>query len=286
MSQLWTLIYYAGYLTIVVNCLYFPSLRHYSITSILTQHPENRSPDSASKKSSNNGRTISVRIPNHEIRSVYNGWLRSHIGVSIRAQNLDTTSKELFQAMIEGNFSKFAHELRSLVFGRTTYRIFGSKEAVYQGFLYGFFIAAAESYSPDHEWEIHIESDGGMGRLDLMMWDPNDHRAVIHEYKNKSLTQEDKKEFDQSKNKQLTTLSETGLNQIRSKEYGAIFDNRSKITEVHEYGIAFHGRHCAVVGRTMSRTRRGEPWTPTKEYSGKEDEASRAPKYQLPVPSS
>jgi len=283
------LIYYAGYLTIVVNCLYFPSLRLYSITSILTQHPENRRLDSASEESS---RTISVRIPNREIRSVYNGWLQSHLRKSIRAQNLDTQSKELFEASIEGNFSKFAHELRRLVRGRTSYRILGSKEAVYQGFLYGFFVAASQTYSQTYSskrpWHIQVESDGGMGRLDLMMWHPDDHRAVIHEYKNKSLTPAEKKKeaFDELKSQQLTELAVAGLEQIKQREYRTIFDNDSKITEVHEYGIAFFGKRCAVVGRTMSREGQGEPWTSTKTYSGKADEASRAPMYELPVRSS
>jgi len=67
MSQLWTLIYYTGYLTIV--------------------HPENRPLDSPS-----HGRKIFVRIPNLEVHTVYGGWLRSHLHSSIRAQKLDTQS--------------------------------------------------------------------------------------------------------------------------------------------------------------------------------------------------
>jgi len=243
MSQLWALIYYAGYLTIVVNCLYFPSWRLFSITSIRTQH-RTQHPENWLLDSSPDRRIISVRIPNREIRSIYNGWLRSHLCNSIRTQNLDTPSKELFEALIQGDFPKFAHQLRFVVSGTTSYQILGSKEAVYQGFLYGFFIAASESYSPDHQWQIQVESDGGMGRLDLMMWHPNDHRAVIHEYTNKSLTREEKKEgFNESKSQQLTQLSEMGLKQIQEKDYRTTFDNYSKITEVHEYGVAFHGTH-------------------------------------------
>src|SRR5712671_5427552 len=44
MSQLWTLIYYAGYLTIVVNCLYIPSLRLHSTTSRVHRHSVPRNP--------------------------------------------------------------------------------------------------------------------------------------------------------------------------------------------------------------------------------------------------
>jgi len=262
MSQLWTLIYYTGYLTIA--------------------HPENQ------QEERNNSRTLLVRIPNREIRSVFHGWLESYLRNSIRAQHLDTPSKELFEGMIEGDFSKFADRIR-LVSGRKTYRILGGNDAVYQDFLYAFFLALSENHSPnrDNRWKIWVEPDGGMGHLDLVMWHLNDHRAVIHEHRNKRWTAKDKKEgFNESKNRRLTKLSEDGLDQIQRNDYRTFLNVERHITELHVYGIAFWGTWCAVVGRTLPRKRADETWTLTKEYNGAEDEASRAPMYILPVSSS
>jgi hypothetical protein len=272
MSQLWTLIYYAGHLTIAVNGLYIPSLRLYSITSIRTQHPENRHSES------NDERTLSVRIPNREIRSVYDGWLRSHLRESIRAPDLDIPSKALFEAMIQGDFSKFAHGLRVLSH-KVTYRIFGSKEAVYQGFMYAFFLAT----SPNNRWVIHVEPDGGVGRLDLEVWHPDDHRAVIHEYKNNKWVTADKKASHPSNVQLLTKSSEEALNQIQTKQYRNILNDKPIVTELHEYGIAFMGTCCAVVGRTLSRKGPGDMWKIEKSYNGDKDEASRAQMYSPPV---
>jgi len=133
---------------------------------------------------------------------------------------LDTPSKELFKALIQGNFPKFAHQLRLVESGTTSFRILGSKESVYQAFLYAFFKVVSQNYSPVYPWVIQSESDGEMGRLDLVMWHPNDHRAVIQVYNNNKLTNQDKNgEFDESKSRQLTTLSEDGLKQVQEKNY-------------------------------------------------------------------
>jgi len=119
-----------------------------------------------------------------------------------------------------------------------------------------------------------IESDSGMGRSDMKVWRPNDHRAVIQEYKSKKINGD----FDETKSQQLTARSKEGLMQIQSKNYRGNFD-KSDITEVHEYGIAFYGQYCSVVGRTMSRKTKHGTWSITKEYTGNEDEANRAPRY-------
>jgi len=92
MSQLWTFIYYVGYLTIA--------------------HPENRCRDGLSDGNTNDdGRSISLRIPNLEIQSVCVGWLRGHIRDSIRTYDLATPSKIAFNPLIQGDFPKFAHGL-------------------------------------------------------------------------------------------------------------------------------------------------------------------------------
>jgi hypothetical protein len=145
MSQLWTLVYYSGYLT-MVNCLYISSLRLYQC--ICTQDTANQGLDDQSYKKTSE-RRISVHIPNLEIQTVYHGWLQSHLHHSILVKKLDSWSQALFDTLIEGNFPKFAK------------RFFIQHVAIWDAWQQGSFISSLHVcifYSG--RWEVFASVEG------------------------------------------------------------------------------------------------------------------------------
>jgi len=130
---------------------------------------------------------------------------------------------------------------------------------------------AFKDHSTDHPWRIEVERDAGTGRLDLIVWRPNDHRAVIQGYK---LTDKGKYEVvGTAKSRQLTKWVYESLDHVQNKYHRNIVASTKNpdVTELHEYGVAFWGKDCAVVGRMLTRNRAGETWTTTKGYGGDQD---------------
>jgi len=292
MSELWTLIYYAGYLSKAVLVSYGSI---FDITLITKQPPRDMNADNSNvirsgdidgdDRSNNqsgvggNGHdgSTEVCVPNHEIRSVFRLWLRSHIAKSITARHLTSPTIALFLVMVSGAMSSFAEEFGKLILTTMPGQFLGSKEIVYQAYVSGFLAAAAAAVHITPRWEVPVERYAGAGRLDLMVCRMNDKSAVIQEYKRIPLSMKDKKEgYVDSKRKRLTKHADDALSQVETRFYrGGLGDH---VTELCEYGIAFLGPYCAVVARSLKRDRGGQ-WVYGKEYTSAEDEIRRRNMY-------
>jgi len=291
-SQLWTIMYYAGYMT--------------QVQGSFSQGSSNNNPDSdadgedntaadggdntaADGEGDTDSRTdtyedgsiitkVEVRIPNYEIRSVFRRWLRIHLNESMKKAGLTRSSVELFDAMVQGPLSQVALRLRRIVRELMPRQLLGNKEIAYHSYLC-VLVTAASDYHPK-VWTVDPESYGGIGRLDLLIYSSGDYRAVIQEFKSIKLSKKDKEEtYGDDQSERLTNKAKSALDQIEVKHYRNAIPEH--VTVLHEYGVAFLGVCCAVVGQSLSREKEGQ-WKITEVYSSHDDEMDRKQFYARP----
>ena len=145
----------------------------------------------------------------------------------------------MFQNMLYGDFNHFKEEFRSVVLHHLSYWLFGKAEHVHEAFVYGIFLAVA-----DTRYTVSIEDEAGLGRLDLSVEETNGPNATIIEFKVSAHTAD------------MLADAQRGLMQIESKQYRARF--RESTVHVREYGISFCGKSCEIVGRQVTRTQNAD----------------------------
>lgn len=285
-TQLWTLIFYAGYLTEVVNCLFtfIDPVTHPLFDLALTQPSSNvptSSSDDADDHDSNNGhddsrsidsyddsdridsteirgtsqKLVVACIPNHEIRCLFRRWLQKHITDRMNALNTTARSVTLFRKMVAGRMPIFAKKFGELIWHTMPNQFLGGKEFVYQAYICAFFTVASEAANApayNAAWDIQVERCAGIGRLDLILQRPGDDTGVLQEYKRVKMSEKDKNEgYSDSQCKRLTKMSEEALRQLETKGHRASM--KDHVIKLHEYGLAFLGPYCAIVGQSLER---------------------------------
>ena len=208
---------------------------------------------------------IAVRIPNNEIRYVFRKWLRAKLASSMQSQNIQGRSIALFKSMVSEPMAGFAEEFGKLVLETVPGQFFGSKEVVYQAYVYAFFTAAAEAMDITPKWEVEVECFAGSGRLDLIAQHARDKHASIQKYKRLTYIKKEKgKGYGESQRIRLTRKAEKALTQIEDRRYRSSI--RTHVLELREYGIAFLGPYCGIVGRLLSREP-GKEWKVADNYT-------------------
>jgi len=180
--------------------------------------------------------------------------------------------------------ASFAEQFSKLVWETLPKEFLSSRENVYQSYVSGFMTvaakaaAAAADLSNRATWDIRVEVDAGIGRLDLVLQRAGDNTGVIHEYKRikQTATDEKKEGYGSSQRTRLTRKTKEAMKRLDTRAYRPAM--KDHVTQLREYGIAFLGRYCAIEGRLLERSQGGS-WVVKESYTADSNETCRAQLY-------
>ncbi|MBR3623273.1 MAG: AAA family ATPase, partial [Selenomonadaceae bacterium] len=167
---------------------------------------------------------IKLRVPNREVRTVYEKEVVNHIEEMEGSPNL----LYLLDALLSGDTETFSEELNDYLLTLTSYYDTANKESFYHGFILGLIALLSQKY------KVFSNRESGYGRFDV---------AIFPEDKNKNGVIMEFKVAENEAN--LSQTAEVALSQIEDMEYIAEFKNRG-IDSVWKYGIAFCGKKCEI----------------------------------------
>lgn len=163
------------------------------------------------------GETISLRIPNREIASIFEDT------VVVYFKNTADTSElnNLINALWEGDETKAARLISDLLWYTISYNDY--HEDYYHAFLAGIFVGRGYS--------VESNKEKGLGRPDILLKDKRNRRAIIIEAK------KSKKESDMDKD------CDEAIKQIITEKYA---EGIYGYTQISCYGISFFQKQAKV----------------------------------------
>lgn len=171
------------------------------------------------------GTFASLRLPNAEIKRIYNSEVLSWI----RTKNSDNTVSEIEKSIYLNDEIRLQKALRNYMI--TTISFFdGAAEGFYHGMVLGLVACLSSKYY------IQSNREAGDGRFDLHLV-PKDRQlpGILMEFKAASHADRD----------QLRNLADEAINQINKNHYYDDLRNQ-QITNIVKYGIAFSGKNVEV----------------------------------------
>ena len=171
------------------------------------------------------GTFASLRLPNAEIRRIYNTEVLSWI----RTQQTGNIISEIEKAVFLCDGKRLKDALRKYMI--TSISFFdGAAEGFYHGMVLGLVASLSSKYY------IRSNREAGEGRFDLQL-EPKDRTlpGILMEFKAVSASEKEK----------LPDLAEEALLQTEDKEYQRDLEERGA-TEIVRYGIAFSGKDVEV----------------------------------------
>ena len=163
------------------------------------------------------GDTVSLKIPNREITSIFKDAVVAHFKNTID----NDTQKFLMEALWNGDEQTAAKAISDLLWKTISYNDY--HEDYYHAFLAGVF--AGRGY------EVASNKETGLGRPDILLKDKNNRRAVIIEAK------KSRKESDLDKD------CDEALDQIAAEKYA---DGLYGYEQIFCYGVAFFQKQARV----------------------------------------
>ena len=171
------------------------------------------------------GTFASLRLPNAEIRRIYNTEVLSWI----RTKQTGNIISEIEKAVFLGDGKRLQNALRKYMI--TSISFFdGAAEGFYHGMVLGLVASLSSKYY------IRSNREAGEGRFDLQL-EPKDRTlpGILMEFKAVSASEKEK----------LSDLAEEALSQTEDKEYQRDLEDRG-VTDIVRYGIAFSGKDVDV----------------------------------------
>ena len=156
------------------------------------------------------GDTVSLKIPNREIASIFKDAVVAHFKNTID----NDTQKFLMEALWNGDEQTAAKAISDLLWKTISYNDY--HEDYYHAFLAGVFAGLG--------YEVASNKETGLGRPDILLKDKNNRRAVIIEAK------KSRKESDLDKD------CDEALDQIAAEKYA---DGLYGYEQLFSYGVAF-----------------------------------------------
>lgn len=171
------------------------------------------------------GTFATLKIPNTEIRRVYNteilGWMKT--------QTSGNVISDIEKGIFLGDGRRLQNALRDYMLSCIS--VFdGASEGFYHGMMLGLVAGLSSKYY------IHSNRESGEGRFDLML-EPRDRQlpGIIMEFK-----------AVPSKNKaKLTEAAKEAISQIETRHYATELEDRN-VKSIIKYGIAFSGKNAVV----------------------------------------
>lgn len=194
-NYLWSILYLTGYLTRAV-------------------------PDpTEEKKDITDDRTISLRIPNEEVKSIFADTVKVWFTETITAAD----RRDFFREWWNGEDEKLTKAVSDILFETISY--FDYKEDFYHAFMAGLFSGAG--------YDVKSNSEQGTGRADIVIKERRHRRAIVIEAKWSDKDASLEKECDDA------------LNQIQEKQYMRNLELEG-FTNILCYGAAFRGKNCLI----------------------------------------
>ena len=175
------------------------------------------------------GTFASLRLPNAEIRRIYNteilGW--------IRTQQSGNIISEIEKAVFLNDAKRLQAALSKYMITSISYYD-GAAEGFYHGMVLGLVASLSSKYY------IRSNRESGEGRFDLQL-EPRDRTlpGILMEFKAVSASEKAEKE-------KLHDLAEEALAQTEEKDYQRDLEDRG-VSDIVRYGIAFSGKNVEVV---------------------------------------
>ncbi len=171
------------------------------------------------------GTFASLRLPNAEIRRIYNTEILSWI----RAQQSGNIISEIEKAVYLSDAKRLQEALRKYMITSISYYD-GAAEGFYHGMVLGLVASLSSKYY------IRSNREAGEGRFDLQL-EPRDKAlpGILMEFKAVSVSEKDA----------LSGLAEEALKQTEFKSYQRDMEDRG-VSVIVRYGIAFSGKQVEV----------------------------------------
>lgn len=171
------------------------------------------------------GTFASLRIPNAEIRRIYNteilGW--------IRTQQSGNIILEIEKAVYLNDALRLQEALRKYMITSISFYD-GATEGFYHGMVLGLVACLSSKYY------IRSNREAGEGRFDLQLEPkPKELPGILMEFKAVSSSEKEK----------LPKLAEEALSQAKDKNYAQDLEDRG-VSNIVRYGIAFSGKNVEV----------------------------------------
>lgn len=163
---------------------------------------------------------ITLKIPNKEIREIFNDAIKEWFATTVGNMNRN----KLFQAIWNADVATITEQMTKILIRTISY--YDYREDFYHAFLVGIFTGAGYSVKSNRE--------NGEGRSDVVIKDNNNMRVAIFEVK-----YSEKKAY-------LEKDCDRALDQIRDRQYFVEFEDEYE--EVFCYGISFWKKRCLVKG--------------------------------------
>lgn len=178
------------------------------------------------------GYLCDVRVPNREIRILFNSFLRRWLNKKFK---IETSEYHAFITnLISGDVELFVEKLRRYLEVSSSYYLSSKKtaEVFYNGFILGLISSLYTEYF------VESEKESGLGRADLMIIPkPNSEfkLAFVIEFKFGSDV------FD------LNTSAKLALDQINAKNYASKVSEYSYVERTIKLGLAFSGKEVEAL---------------------------------------
>jgi len=171
------------------------------------------------------GTFASLRLPNTEIRRVYNTEILSWI----RTRSDSNVISEIEKAVYLNDEDRLQRAIRQYMITTISY-FDGAAEGFYHGMVLGLVASLSSKYY------IRSNREAGEGRFDLQL-EPKDRElpGIVMEFK----------AVTSGEDRALSDLAKEALNQIEDKAYYTDMKDRG-ITDIVRYGIAFSGKNVEV----------------------------------------
>ena len=175
------------------------------------------------------GTFAALRLPNAEIRRIYNTEILSWI----RTQQSGNTISEIEKAVYLSDAKRLQEALGKYMITSISFYD-GAGEGFYHGMVLGLVASLSSKYY------IRSNRESGDGRFDLQL-EPRDKAipGILMEFKAAPASEKDR----------LPELAEEALAQTENKYYQRDLEDRG-VGDIVRYGIAFSGKHAEVrIGR-------------------------------------
>lgn len=163
------------------------------------------------------GETVSLKIPNREIASIFEDTVVRHFRNTTDTVELN----KLINALWESNEAEAAKRISDLLWNTISYNDY--HEDYYHAFLTGIFVGRGYS--------VESNKEKGLGRPDILLRDKRNRRAIIIEAKRS------KREADMDKD------CEAAIAQIVTERYA---EGLYGYTQIFCYGISFFQKQAKV----------------------------------------
>ena len=171
------------------------------------------------------GARTAMRIPNLEIRLLFQGEIMDRLAEAGSDENLLVTITE---ALMEGRVADFAKSLTKFLRFAVSFYDTANKESFYHGLMLGLLASLLPMF------EVISNRESGYGRFDIVVFPKEVQTAgALLEFKVAESEGE------------LPERAREALAQIRDNKYISEFEQRG-VKEVWQYGIAFCGKKCHI----------------------------------------